>query len=250
MGYWLKSYTDILDDPKYHRMSERSQLAMHEIFLVAKAIEGEEHTGLVPCVDDIAFYTRRSVEFWVETLSALLASGIISEVDNGYLIKNYVKRQRAIPDIERAKQYRKRRNDAVMETETDKSQECHDSLITRDGEKRREDTDTDTEKEKEKIDIGNNHANFYVEFQEKLGLPLMGGKDIAYLDDLLEENGGDKILEIAEWLKTRDPEINSMWKALRAIDTASRNWSNGKKSNGKVDIGAVLAEMMEDTDGN
>lgn len=93
-----------------------------------------------------------------------------------------------------------------------------------------------------------NHANFYIEFQANIGIPLMGGKDIDYLADLQKDHGDAKILEIATWLKARDPAITSMWKALRAIDTAARNWSNGKK-NGKVNIEAVLKEMMEESDG-
>ena len=93
-----------------------------------------------------------------------------------------------------------------------------------------------------------NHANFYLEFQEKIGIPLMGGKDIDYVDELLKENAPEKLLEITTWLKARDPAINSMWKALRAIDTAARNWSNSK-NNGKVNIEAVLKEMMEESDG-
>ena len=97
-------------------------------------------------------------------------------------------------------------------------------------------------------DESKNHANFYVEFQANIGIPLMGGKDTDYLADLQKEHGDAKILEIATWLKARDPDINSVWKALRAIDTAARNWSNGKK-NGKVNIEAVLKEMMEESDG-
>jgi hypothetical protein len=103
MGYWLKSYTDILDDPKYHRMPERAQLAMHEIFLVAKMIETDELTGLVPCVEDIAFYSRKSIEYWNEVIPELLKSKIINKNGDGYLIVNYVKRQQAIPPTIRAK---------------------------------------------------------------------------------------------------------------------------------------------------
>ncbi len=108
MGYWLKSYTDILDDPKYHKLSERAQLAMHEVFLVAKMIETDELTGLLPCIEDIAFYSRKSVEFWNEAIPELIKSGIVRPLDEGYLITNYVKRQEAIPPTIRAKQSKKK----------------------------------------------------------------------------------------------------------------------------------------------
>jgi hypothetical protein len=139
MGYWLKSYTDILDDPKYHRMSERGQLAMHEIFLIAKMIEADELTGLLPCIEDIAFYSRKPIDYWEEAMPELLKSGIVIEKGNEFIIVNYVKRQQAISDDERSKQYRKRKNDQRMSDDTNLLQDNHDSETLRDGDKIRED---------------------------------------------------------------------------------------------------------------
>jgi hypothetical protein len=142
MGYWLKSYTDILDDPKYHRMTERGQLAMHEIFLVAKMIESDELTGLLPCIEDIAFYSRKPIEYWQDAMPELLKSGIVIEDGNGFFIVNYVKRQQAIPVEERMKQYRKRKNDQSMEpneNETGEQQDGYESVTDSNGD--RESTD-------------------------------------------------------------------------------------------------------------
>jgi len=142
MGYWLKSYTDILDDPKYHRMPERAQLAMHEIFLVAKMVETDELTGLLPCIEDIAFYSRKPIEYWNDAIPELLKSEIIEKNRDGFLIVNYIKRQQAIPVDERMKQYRKRKNDQAMEPndrETDEQQESYEDVTLCNGE--RENTD-------------------------------------------------------------------------------------------------------------
>jgi len=103
MGYWLKSYTDILDDPKYFRLSTNAQLAMHECFLIAKKLEGVEMTGLLPGLEEIAFHSRKPIEFWTDTMKELIDIGIVIENQPGYLIKNYVKRQKPISSTIRAK---------------------------------------------------------------------------------------------------------------------------------------------------
>lgn len=76
--------------------------------------------------------------------------------------------------------------------------------------------------------------NFYSDFQNTLSIPLTNQKEIDYLGDLVSEHGEEKVLEIAGWLKNKDPGINSMWKALRSIDTASKSWNDIQKSNEKV----------------
>jgi len=75
--------------------------------------------------------------------------------------------------------------------------------------------------------------NFYSEFSQTLQIPLMGGKDLEYLQDLQRQHDDAKLLKIATWLKERDPTINSMWKALRAIDTAAENWTDTPPKNKK-----------------
>jgi hypothetical protein len=125
MGYWLKLYTDILEDPKYFRLSDNSKLAMYEIYLVAKKIEDGEITGNLPPVEDIAFYSRRPVEWWKQAFSELEKAEIVEIKGGTNKIRKYAERQNPVPDTERSKQYRKRKN--------------HDNITKRDG-----DTETDT----------------------------------------------------------------------------------------------------------
>jgi len=198
MGYWLKSYTDILDDPKYHRLSERAQLAMHEIFLVAKMIETDELTGLLPSIQDIAFFSRKPVEYWDEAMPELIKAGIVTEQGNGFLVVNYVKRQQAIPDDERARQYRKRRNDQRMADdngdETEQSQECNGNLTNRDGEKSKSTEKSREEAEKE-VEKRQNHDNLSLResllttFAEETGLSASKNTkkdDLAALNRMVE----------------------------------------------------------------
>jgi len=224
MGYWIKSYTDILDDPKYFKLSTNAQLAMHECFLIAKKLEKDELTGILPSLEDIAFYTRKSLEFWEGAIKELIDVGIIIEKDNGYLIKNYIKRQTAIPDNERMKQYRKRINDERMNNNipqisydndnvTTRNAISHDSITnslrtsyepvtTRNGEeeKRREETEKETEKEteveveveKEKKKEKNDDDNplkkiLLTTFIDKTGIKTQNDDDLNALDRLVAE---------------------------------------------------------------
>ena len=89
--------------------------------------------------------------------------------------------------------------------------------------------------------------NFFTEFSQTLQIPLMGGKELEYLKDLQEQHGDDKLLKIAAWLKERDPDINSMFKALRAIDTAAEKWTDAPptKHQKGADNRKKIFEMLE-----
>lgn len=144
MGYWLKLYTDILDDPKYFKLSKEARLGMYELLLVAKKIENGELTGQLPCIEDIAFYTRRSVEEWQKVIPELVSVGVISDGDQP-VIKNYTKRQDAIPNDERYKQYKKKRNANGMQRKPTKSVGEVETEVD-------VETDTETEVDVEKSD--------------------------------------------------------------------------------------------------
>jgi len=95
---------------------------------------------------------------------------------------------------------------------------------------------------------GNNSPNFYSEISQTLQIPLMGGKELDYLNELQRQHGDEKLLKIATWLKERDPDINSMFKALRAIDTAAVDWKDlppGKRQKDSDNRKAIL-EMLEE----
>ena len=231
MGYWLKSYTDILEDKKYHKMPERAQLAMHEIFLVCKMVEQDKLTGLVPCIEDIAWLSRKPEEYWKEVIPELIKYAIIREEGNGYLIINYVKRQQPIPDDERMRQYRDRKNKKVMEgndCETEESHERYEDETNRNGERERRVLRESTDREEAPP------PNFYSQFQAVIGLLLAGDKDFQYLKTLVQDYGEEKILKIAAWLRKKDPDLKSMRNALRSIDTAASNWGETQKQMGEV----------------
>lgn len=198
MGYWLKSYTDILDDPKYFKLSSNAQLAMHECFLIAKKLETDELTGLLPSLEEIAFHSRKPIEFWTGAMKELIEVGIIVEKQPGYLIKNYVKRQQAIPDDERKRQWRKKVNDQRMNMNlpcrSDDRTECSDDGTNRDGEKRRVREEKSRERDREEVEVEkstkNNDDNRLKElllsaFASETGITAKNQSDIDALERLI-----------------------------------------------------------------
>jgi len=103
-GYWLKLYTEILDDPKYYRLSDNAKLGMYELMLVAKKVG---NAGDLPTLEDICFYTRRDESWWVPVIDELKRINFVTLDENGGdIIRKFEERQAAIKDDERQKKYR------------------------------------------------------------------------------------------------------------------------------------------------
>ena len=102
-GYWLKLYTEILDDPKYYRLSDDAKLGMYELMLVAKKVGQDGH---LPSIDDIVFYTRRSSSWWIPVIDELKSIEFITVSESGDKIRKFEERQRALTDAEKQQRYR------------------------------------------------------------------------------------------------------------------------------------------------
>ena len=166
MGYWLKLYTDILDDPKYFKLSDNAKLGMYEVFLVAKKIETDETTGDLPTIEDIAFHTRRTVEWWNDVMVELVKIIVVEIVEDKQKVRKFVERQAKIPAAERVKQYRKRNNDKTFVN-------SNDIVTIRNGEKSRE--EVEVEKNKIRVDVevdggDNNPTNLITTFEQHSNL--------------------------------------------------------------------------------
>lgn len=102
-GYWLKLYTEIIDDPKYHRLSDTAKLGMVELMVVAKK-SGTK--GDLPDLEDICFYTRRAKEWWIPVIEELKSISFL--VDNGghEKIRKFEERQAPADGAERTRMSR------------------------------------------------------------------------------------------------------------------------------------------------
>lgn len=103
--YWLKLYTDILDDPKMGTLPDRIWRRTIELFLIAKK-QGTD--GELPETKQIAWLLRLP-EKEVETdLLEIEKTGIIERTECGWFVVKFAKRQAASTDAERKARQRDR----------------------------------------------------------------------------------------------------------------------------------------------
>jgi hypothetical protein len=141
-GYWLKLYTEILEDPKYHRLSDTAKLGMIELMLVAKKVDMD---GEIPSIEDVSFYTRRSVEWWKPVFEELLSIEYLVTNGTETIIRKFAERQAALEPAERQRLSReiKHKKEFRHEPVTDMSQKVTE---------RREETETETDKSREEVE--------------------------------------------------------------------------------------------------
>ena len=121
--YWLKLYTDILDDPKMGTLPDRIWRRTIELFLIAKQ-QGTD--GELPETKQIAWLLRLP-EKEVETdLLEIEKTGIIERTECGWFVVKFAKRQAASVDAERKARQRDR------ERKEQYSGVCHDDVTNRD----------------------------------------------------------------------------------------------------------------------
>jgi len=111
--YWLKLYTDILDDPKMGTLPDNLWRRTVELFLIAKRYNDG---GTLPPVDEMAWTLRTSPEALTTELHDLAECttdngkpGIVHLNDDGaWYVTNFAKRQAKTPAAERMRRLRER----------------------------------------------------------------------------------------------------------------------------------------------
>lgn len=102
--YWIKLYTEIIDDPKMALLPDRIWRRAIELFLLAKKTN---KGGELPDTKSLAWLLRiNDVEQLEEDLREIQKIGIIERTDRGWFVVNFAKRQDAVPDAERKRQSR------------------------------------------------------------------------------------------------------------------------------------------------
>jgi hypothetical protein len=139
--YWIKLYHEILDDPKMGRLPDRLWRRAIELFLLA----GEMHNnGDLPSAVDMAWKLRTSKDELMEDLLALGKVGIVTLNDNCWHVVNFSKRQAAVDNAQRQRQYRnkQRMSRDSSESITKEKIESNESITDRNADT---DIDIDTE---------------------------------------------------------------------------------------------------------
>ena len=197
-GYWLKLYTEILDDPKYFRLSDNAKLGMIELMLVAKKFN---KNGEIPTIEDVAFFTRRSIEWWKPIFDELLTIEYLVTNGSETIIRKFAERQAAVSDSERQKQHR---------IVTHKNEYCHEAVTKSNGDS---ETDSETDSD-EKAKIHSLVLEYFIQ-QSKLPIP----ENLSYQQKT--EKWFDPIADICE-LINYDPD-----KAKQLIDSAIKKYDSG-----------------------
>lgn len=103
--YWLKLYTEILNDPKMATLPDRVWRRTVECFLAAKEVN---HDGHLPDTTQLAWLLRMNPADLELDLQQVAYTGIIQKEVNGWFIPNFSKRQAAASDRDRKQQQRDR----------------------------------------------------------------------------------------------------------------------------------------------
>ena len=104
--YWIKLYIEIIDDPKMATLPDRLWRRAIELFLLAGKLSHK--TGQLPDVRQLAWCLRMSSEDLEQDLVELEKINIIAKNAEGWIVKNFVKRQDRLSDAERQKIKRER----------------------------------------------------------------------------------------------------------------------------------------------
>lgn len=78
MNYWLRLYTDVLDDPKVQRLEAEQFKGWVNLLCLAK-----EHDGLLPSLEDIAFRLRLTDEDAKRLVEVLVKRGLLDQTEDG-----------------------------------------------------------------------------------------------------------------------------------------------------------------------
>ena len=128
MRDWIKLHTEILHDFKFNSLTEIEQLRCIKCFCVA----GEMNQGgLLPDLPRLADEISCSIEDTTALMVKLIEYRIIVETEDGYLVKNFEKRQGKITSSkERTRRYRNKITENKTNNNSYKCDRCDAESVT------------------------------------------------------------------------------------------------------------------------
>lgn len=140
--YWIKLYSEILDDPKMGRLPDHLFRRVIEIFLIAG---DNQQDGKLSSVIDMAWKLRTTEADLENDLQAIAdQAGIVEHSPEGWRVVNFAKRQGPSSEAERMQRYRDRQHKQQYYSNgvvTNRNGGNNNSLV---------DTESDTESESDK----------------------------------------------------------------------------------------------------
>jgi hypothetical protein len=106
MSYWIKLWTEVLDDPKMGQLPDHLWRRAIEMFLFAGKMQDD---GRLPPLNDMAWTLRCSTDELVTDLLDLLDCdhGILSQDEEGwFMVRKFADRQAPVSNAERQQRHR------------------------------------------------------------------------------------------------------------------------------------------------
>jgi len=125
-NYWIKLWFEILSDPKMGRLPDRLWRRIIELFILA-GIQADE--GNLPSLSDMAWQLKLSDRALEADLIKIENTGIVKrKEDNGWFITNFDKRNAAVSDSQRSKDFRDRQRDELDDAKRNDTATSRDEL--------------------------------------------------------------------------------------------------------------------------
>jgi hypothetical protein len=216
---WIKTYIEILDDPKMGRLPDWLWRRAIELFLLA----GENgNDGLLQPVMDMAWRLRTSEEKLTESLQALSKVGVVHETPEGWLVTHFKERQSALSNTERVQEFRKRKRN---ENETERFKDDVTSSLSI--------SQSDSGSSEERGGVGEKTTKPELDLFKGYFGKFLSKTEISRWLVLFEAVGKKQADELATWAFKKEIHVINRGGLMDSLETAAKNWkanSNGKKS--------------------
>ena len=115
--YYIKLFHEVLDDPKMCRLVDRLYRRTIELFLIAGDFGGEDKSGSLPPIYDMAWRLRLTDEELERDLIELAKVGIVYQDGDRWTVTNFSKRQAPMEKGEYMHRLRQSRRRDVYDTD-------------------------------------------------------------------------------------------------------------------------------------
>lgn len=112
-NYWVKTYTNVLENPTIATLDDRLWRRYFELYVLAGKVSADR-SGVLPPLKDIAWHLRQNIEQLEDDCIELQRCGLLAMIDGKWTIPTFAEEQAPSPASVRMQEYRKRKqNDYV-----------------------------------------------------------------------------------------------------------------------------------------
>ena len=241
--YWIKLYIEMLDDPKIGTLPDGLCWRFVQCCLMA----GRHNLkGAIPDTRQLAWAFRLDTNDLEHEMQQLASIGLVEKIVNGWMVKNFEKRQAATSPAERMKYMRERQhkeqysNDDVTSSLQNVTQINRNRL-----------TETETETETEKNAPPSIFAKLSALIATKLQINEYTGGADRWTSSIrqIQDSGAieEDIDRAIKWMDDNKHSIAGPWSIVNPVVIAVGQKKRGNGNGSKPLTGrALLAKMIEE----